>query len=45
MATPLQNKELVKQAYPYRKWWDKVDKMTDSQIYVLLIRLRNQGKI
>jgi hypothetical protein len=38
-------RELVKQAYPYKSWYIKVDKMTDAQIYALFLRLRREGKI
>jgi hypothetical protein len=38
-------RELVKQAYPSKKWGLKVDKMSDVQVFAILTRLRNQGKI
>lgn len=38
-------REKVKEAYPYKAWWDKVNKMTDGQVYALFLRLRREGKI
>ena len=38
-------RELVKEVYPYKKWWVKVDRMTDAQVYALLVRFRNEGKL
>jgi hypothetical protein len=38
-------REQIKQAYPYPKWYAKVDKMSDAQVYVTYLRLRRQNKI
>ena len=43
--SPLQIKEQVKQAYPYKTWWIKVDKMSDAQIYATYLRLKAQNKL
>lgn len=39
------DRRLVISAYPGPKWAAKVNKMTDLQIFAILIRLRNAGKI
>lgn len=41
----INNRELVKQAYPTKKWANRVNGMTDSQVFAILSRLRRQGKI
>lgn len=38
-------RELVKKAYPGKKWYDKIDHMNDDQVFAILISLRRQGKI
>lgn len=40
-----QDRETLKKAYPSRKWAQKVDKMSDSQVVAVLMRLRAQNKI
>lgn len=45
MAQANRERELVKAAYPSRKWADKVDAMTGSQVIAVYMRLRLQGKI
>ena len=35
----------VKQAYPGQKWSDRVDKMSDAQLFATFQRLVNQGRI
>lgn len=40
-----QDRETLKNAYPSRKWAQKVDKMSDSQVVAVLMRLRAQNKI
>lgn len=42
---PIPIRELVKQAYPGKKWSTKVDKMTDGQVWILYLKFRNQKKI
>lgn len=44
MATT-NERNLVKEAYPSKKWAAKVDKMSDSQVIAVLRRLQTQGKI
>lgn len=43
--TTTQERELLKRAYPSKKWAEKVDKMADSQVIAVLMRLKAQGKI
>lgn len=38
-------REKLKSAYPGKKWADKVDKMSDSQVIAVLRRLQAQNKI
>lgn len=38
-------REQLKKAYPSRRWWAKVDKMSDSQVVAVYMRLRLQGKV
>jgi hypothetical protein len=38
-------RNLVRNAYPSNAWKSKVDKMPDTQVLAILLRLRNQGKI
>lgn len=39
-------REELKKAYPNSKQWhDKVNKMTDSQVAAIYIRLRAKGKL
>lgn len=38
-------RELVKKAYPGKKWYDKIDQMTDGQVFAILMNLRRRGKI
>lgn len=40
-----QDRELLKKVYPSKKWAEKVDKMTPSQISSHLSALKNQQKI
>lgn len=44
MASAAERK-LLKDAYPSKKWAAKVDKMSDSQVIAVLMRLKSQGKI
>jgi len=44
-APPVKEREAVKKVYPYKRWWAKVDKMTDSQIIALYLRWRGEGKV
>lgn len=38
-------RELLKTVYPSKKWATKVDKMSDSQVVAVYMRLRAQGKL
>jgi hypothetical protein len=38
-------RERLKALYKSKKWWDKVDKMTDSQAIAVFKRLRQQQKV
>jgi len=40
-----QERENVKRAYPSKRWADKVDKMSESQIAAVTLRLRRIGKV
>jgi hypothetical protein len=42
---PMPIRELVKQAYRSKKWAEKVDKMTDAQVFVLFVKFKNDKKI
>lgn len=44
MATRAE-REMLKTAYPSKKWADKVDKMSDSQVIAVLRRLQSQNKL
>lgn len=44
MATN-RERELLKSAYPSKKWAAKVDKMSDAQVIAVLRRLQAQNKI
>lgn len=41
----MSERELLKQAYPYKTWWVKVDKMSDAQVHATLMRLKSKGKV
>lgn len=41
----LHKRTAVRQAYYGQKWYDKVDKMTDSQIIAVYLRLKSQNKV
>ena len=38
-------REELKRVYPSKKWAAKVDKMTESQVVAVYMRLKAQGKI
>ncbi len=38
-------RELLKTAYPHKEWAKKVDKMSDSQVIAVVIRLKSQNKL
>lgn len=38
-------RELIKALYPYQRWYDKVNKMSDAQIIALYMRFKAQGKL
>jgi len=40
-----QERELLKKAYPSKKWAEKVNKMSDSQVAAVYLRLKSQGKV
>lgn len=40
-----QERELLKKAYPSKKWAEKVDKMSDSQVVAVFMRLKAQRKV
>jgi hypothetical protein len=41
----ISKRELIKQAYPTKTWQAKVDKMPESQVTAIYLRLKGQGKI
>lgn len=41
----MNERELLKKAYPSKKWAAKVDKMSDSQVAAVYLRLKSQGKV
>lgn len=45
MTTTLNEREMLKKAYPSKSWARRVDKMSDSQIAAIFLRLRAQGKV
>lgn len=45
MGTTIKEREQLKQAYPSKRWAEKVDKMSDSQVIAVLMRLKLQNKI
>jgi hypothetical protein len=47
MSAPqtMKEREAVKTVYPYKKWWRKVDAMTDAQIIALFFRFKREGKL
>lgn len=38
-------RRLVKEVYDSKKWSDRVDKMSDSQVIAVFLRLKSKGKI
>lgn len=38
-------REALKKAYPSKKWAQQVDKMTESQVVAIYMRLRAQSKL
>lgn len=38
-------REQLKGVYPGKTWAQKVDKMTETQVYAIYARLKRQGKI
>lgn len=45
MASTVQKREALKQAYSGQKWADKVNKMSDNQVIATYLRLKGQGKV
>lgn len=45
MASVIEQRAAVKNAYPGKKWQNKVDRMPEDQIAAVYIRLKGQGKI
>lgn len=43
--TTSQERERLKEVYPSKKWTDKVNAMSDSQVHAVFVRLKNQGKM
>jgi hypothetical protein len=43
--SPQQKRAAVANAYPYAKWTSKVQKMDDSQVHTIYVRLMNAGKL
>ena len=41
----MSERELLKTAYPSKKWAEKVDKMSHSQVIAVYYRLKQQGKL
>lgn len=40
-----QKREALKGAYPGKKWAEKVDNMSDSQVTAMYMRLKSQAKV
>lgn len=40
-----QERELLKKAYPNKRWAEKVDKMSAEQVVAVYLRLKSQGKV
>lgn len=40
-----QKRTALKNAYPGKKWSDKVDKMDDQTVVAIYLRLKGQGKV
>lgn len=40
-----QERENLKKAYPSKEWARKVDKMSNSQVAAIYLRLKSQGKV
>lgn len=45
MSDTIQQREMLKQVYDSKKWAAKVDKMSDSQVFAIFMRLRQQNKL
>lgn len=41
----IKERETLKGVYPSKKWAQRVDKMTDSQVVAVYMRLKLQGKV
>jgi hypothetical protein len=41
----MSERELLKQVYPYPRWWAKVDKMSDAQVHATFIRMKQERKV
>jgi len=41
----ISQREELKKAYPNKKWAERVDKMSESQVAAVYLRLKNQGKV
>lgn len=39
------DRDQLKRAYPSPRWASKVDKMSDSQVVAVMLRLKQQGKL
>jgi len=38
-------REAIKSVFPYKKWYQRVAKMTDSQVLATFYRLKREGKL
>lgn len=38
-------REALKKVYRSRKWWNKVNKMSDEQVAAIYLRLKKQEKV
>ena len=47
MSAPqtMREREAVKKVYPYKRWWKKVDAMTDQQVIALFYRFKRENKL
>lgn len=47
MSAPqaMREREEVKKVFPYKRWWVKVDKMSDAQVIALFFRFKREGKL
>lgn len=41
----INEREELKKVYPNKKWAERVDKMSESQVAAVYLRLKSQGKV